>query len=41
MAKEVAARVENPRKLEPYELNFDLHRTGGLWLWALHLVDVW
>ena len=25
----------------PYRLNFDLHRAGGLWLWAMLLIFAW
>lgn len=28
-------------KSSPYKLNFDLHRAGGLWLWAVLLMFAW
>lgn len=35
------ARLERRTRSGSYKLNFDLHRTGGLWLWAVLLIFAW
>lgn len=34
-------RCRNGYKLKGYKLNFDLHRAGGLWPWAMLLIIAW